>query len=125
MKLSRNLLLAPVLLTLLSGCVIAVNTDDLENDPDDWSKRAEDNRDSLRGMSVGRSMNSIVNEMGDPDISEAFERDGKTYHVYYYRTQRVRSDYRTTKDEATPLVFVDGVLVGWGEIAIENAKISQ
>jgi len=28
---------------------------------------------------------------------------------------------RTTKDETTPLVFVDGELVGWGESAIEYA----
>jgi hypothetical protein len=41
--------------------------------------------------------------------------------VLLYRTRLVREDGRTTRDETTPLVFVDGELVGWGESAVENA----
>ena len=121
MKFSRSVILIPALVSSLSGCVIAVGSDRFESD-DDWAGRAKANNRSILSMDVGRSMESIVNEMGNPDITEAFQREEKAVRIYYYRTQRLRSDYRTTKDEATPLVFIDGVLVGWGETAIENAK---
>jgi len=121
MKFSRSVILIPALVSSLSGCVIAVGSDRFESD-DDWAGRAKANNRSILSMDIGRSMESIVNEMGNPDITEAFQREEKTVHIYYYRTQHLRSDYRTTKDEATPLVFIDGVLVGWGETAIENAK---
>lgn len=122
MNFSRSLILISTLVSTLSGCVIAVDGDGFNNDDDQWAERAEANNRSLRNMDVGRSIESIVNEMGDPDITEAFKRDSTTVRIYYYRTQRVRSDYRTTKDEATPLVFIDSLLVGWGEAAIEKAK---
>lgn len=122
MKFSRSLILIPALVSSLSGCVIAVGGDGFDNDDDNWAERAKANNRSLQSMDVGRSMESIVNEMGDPDITEVFERNEKTVRIYYYRTQRVRSDYRTTKDEATPLVFVDDKLIGWGEAAIDSAK---
>ena len=39
------------------------------------------------------------------------------YEVLFFRTHRTHSDGETTKDECTPLVFRDGVLIGFGDKA--------
>lgn len=121
----RVFILFVVLLSMV-GCVIAVNPDRWEDDDDDsWAERARHNSQEIDRLVVGASMDSVIASMGQPDIREAFVRAGTTYDAYYYRTHRVKSDYRTTKDEAVPLVFVGGKLVGWGESAIENALVTQ
>ena len=68
-----------------------------------------------------RASSSVVADLGDPDFTDAFARGDSEYVVLRYRTQRVKGDGITTRDETTPLVFVDGNLVGWGESAIEHA----
>lgn len=110
-----------LLLTLLTGCVIAVGTDDFEEGSRKWHREAESNLRHIHDLRIGGSLESVVDEMGQPDISEAFVSSGKTYRVYYYRTARVHSDGKTTKDETTPLVFVEDRLVGWGDTALQQA----
>jgi hypothetical protein len=40
--------------------------------------------------------------------------------VLYYRTRRVDDDGITTKNECTPLVFINNELVGWGELSLSK-----
>ena len=47
--------------------------------------------------------------------------DGSEIEVLFFRTRHRHSDGETTPDETTPLVFVDGELVGWGAAAYEDA----
>ena len=122
----RTLLLLPFAV-LLSGCVIAVDADgDDEGDwGDDWRDQQERNLDAIADLRVGLSRESVEAEMGRADIVEAFVRDGEEFVVLRYRTQRRHGDGETTRDETTPLVFVDGDLVGWGEDAVEFATTPQ
>lgn len=112
-----------VLLTLaLSGCVISVRDDGgWDDDPDDWQQVQERNQEAVAHLSLGRSLGSVTGELGTPDMTESFVRDGRTFEVLFYRTHRVHDDGRTTRDETTPLVFVDDELVGWGESAVKHA----
>lgn len=108
------------LVALLSGCVIAVNTDDWE-DSNAWYVQQKKNERRIDRLQLGLAETAVRDEMGKPDFKEAFMRNGDEFVVLYYRTHHVESDGITTKDETTPLVFVDGELVGWGESALENA----
>lgn len=119
MRMLKLMILLPVLMLPLGGCVIAVNTDDM--DSADWEDREQRNERAIRRMSLGRSAMSIESELGEADFEETFWREGEQFRVLFYRTQRMRGDGRTTRDETTPLVFIDGELVGWGESAIEHA----
>lgn len=109
-----------LMLTSLAGCVVAIGNDS-DHDEDQWENRQERNDRYIRQLQLGQSQSLVESELGRPDFSESFRRDGDEYQVIYYRTQRVRGDGHTTRDETTPLVFVDQVLVGWGESAIDRA----
>lgn len=114
-------LMAILLLAItLSGCIIAIGTDTFD-DLADWQVRQGKNTLYIRHLDLGRSLSSIEADLGFPDFTESFTRDGEAFQVFYYRTQRIHGDGRTTIDETTPLVFIDGELVGWGHSAIEKA----
>ncbi len=120
MKLTPAQVLIPLVTTLwLTGCVIAVNTEDWEDG--NWHHRQEKNSQRIEHLELGKTEDTVRDELGNPDFTESFLREGDTYTVLFYRTQHVRSDGVTTKDETTPLVFVDDRLVGWGENAVEYA----
>ena len=110
-------------LLMLGGCVISVNTDDDWEHSDGWKARQRDNERTINSLEIGDSKVSIRDELGKPDFNESFIRNDQTYSVLYYRTRHVSSDGETTKDETTPLVFVEGSLVGWGESAIKHALV--
>jgi hypothetical protein len=114
--------LAAVLLssTALSGCVVAIGNDAFEEDVK-WEQSQKRNDRFIANISLGASMASIVSELGKPDYRDSFQRNGDVFQVLYYRTQHKHSDGETTRDETTPLVFIDGTLVGYGPTAIENA----
>lgn len=104
---------------LLSGCVISVDGDhDGYDNGSTWSEREEDNREQIGRLNIGASINSVRNKMGVPDFDELLLKNEKEHRVLFYRTQRNKGDGVTTKDECTPIVFVNGALIGFGETAL-------
>jgi hypothetical protein len=102
----------------LTGCVI--NVGDGESDWDNngaWEKIQESNRDGLSRISLGMSKEQVTTLMGTADFNEAYIQQDKEVHVLFYRTQRVKGDGKTTKDECTPVVISNNAVVGWGEKA--------
>jgi hypothetical protein len=121
----HRLLLPALSALLLSGCVIAVDHHPDDEDGDGWRERQRENRRSIAELELGRSRSSVEVQLGEPDFFETFQRDGERFVVLRYRTHRVRKDGETTRDETTPLVFVDDALVGWGESAVEFATADR
>ena len=105
-------------LSLLGGCVIAVNTPE---DGSHWYNRQQHNKHAIEHMTLGRKRSSVEAQLGDPDFVDSFVRKGSKFTVLYYRTRRLHDDGKTTRDETTPLVFVNGQLVGWGPSAVDHA----
>lgn len=108
---------------LLQGCVIAVNTDDFEDES--WFSKQTHNAEVIENLGLGASETEIRDELGEPNFTESFKREGYTYRILFYRTSHHAHDGVTTRDETTPLVFVDGELVGWGDSAIEHATAGR
>lgn len=104
---------------LLSGCVISVDDDNYSDGRNSWSQIEEDNRESISELSMGNSLNSVRRKMGVPDFDELMVKNNEEHRVLYYRTQRNRGDGATTKDECTPILFINGELVGFGESALK------
>lgn len=114
--------LAAILLssTALSGCVVAIGNDGFGDD-EQWEETQKRNDRYIGGSVLGSSMTAVQADLGEPNYRESFQREGEIFDVLYYRTQHRHSDGQTTKDETTPMVFIDGKLVGYGASAIENA----
>ena len=106
--------------TALTGCVVAIGNDGFQED-EQWEQEQRRNDRYIDGVQLGTSINAIRADLGEADFQDSFQRDGEVFDVLYYRTHHSHSDGKTTRDETTPMVFVDGQLVGYGPTAIENA----
>lgn len=106
---------------LLSGCVISVNDDGVKTGySSDWSDREENNRRHIANLELGASLESVSRKMGIADFDELKSTDNGPVRILFYRTQRLKGDGVTTKDECTPIVFVNNELVGWGFTALDD-----
>ncbi|MBY6204087.1 DUF3192 domain-containing protein [Halomonas denitrificans] len=116
MKSASRLLVLLTAATILSGCVVAIGND--SDRRDDWARLERENREAISMLEIGMTRAEVESRMPHPPaMSEAFPIDGEAYTVLFYRTQRVEGDGRTTRDETTPVIFVDGILDAWGEAA--------
>ena len=116
-----KLFAAATLTSLLSGCVIAVGNDDM--DDDSWSKAKktqQHNQNYINQLKTGAAAASVRNSLGTPDFTESFQKEGETVEVLFYRTHRSHGDGMTSKDECTALIFKRGLLVGWGDKAYQQ-----
>ncbi|MGS2719939.1 DUF3192 domain-containing protein [Paraglaciecola aestuariivivens] len=103
----------------LSGCVISVDGDGNYSHQSDWEKQERKNRQLIAQLMPNQDFQVVKNRLGTADFNEFFEKDGNTYRVLFYRTHRTEGDGVTTKDECTPLVFKNDLLVGWGDSAYQ------
>lgn len=117
-------LLAPALAALLAtGCVIVTDRDDWDDhdsDSSSWQEAQRRNADYIDGLRLGVSIEKVRGALGRADFSDAFRDDHGEVLVLRYRTHHRHSDGKTTRDETTPLVFVNGHLEGWGEDALRR-----
>lgn len=91
-----------------------------------------DNRAKLFRLEPGQTRQQVLDEMGtepqeynkgafrsdgvvpNPYDSETHVLGGGEIEILYYATNVSNNDGVITNDELTPLVLVDGILVGWG-----------
>ncbi len=52
--------------------------------------------------------------INNPYRSEILQGKDKTFEVLYYYTDVKQQDGAITDDELTPVVFDNGILIGWG-----------
>lgn len=107
---------------LLSGCVISIDGDseDGYSSHSSWSKTEKQNRKKISELSPGTAISAVRNSMGTPDFDELIVKNGKEHRVLFYRTQRTEGDGITTKDECTPILFINNELIGFGETALNS-----
>ncbi|RLQ20599.1 DUF3192 domain-containing protein [Seongchinamella sediminis] len=109
------------LLTLpTSGCVY-VDGEHISNA--DWKQEQRTNRELIAGLELGSSRSDVIARLGTPAESEAFELDGEEVRVLFYRTHWKEGDGATSRDETTPLVFMNNRLVGWGSAVYDDLRI--
>ena len=87
-----------------------------------WRAEQRENREAISRLEIGSPRSAVLSELGSPHFSEAFDRDGEEIRILFYRTQRRHSDGRTTRDETTPLIFENELLVGWGDSVYEDVR---
>jgi len=122
MKILINLAAALLLTFSLSGCIVVGGGDWDHDDSSNWREHQRNNLRTISQLEINDSRETILDQLGAPDFSEAFSKGDDSYRVLFYRTQHEHSDGETTKDETTPLVFKNGRLVGWGQDALNSAR---
>lgn len=117
-----RILIAVVLYGVFAAAVLYFHEDDKPQDMS-WEDREGYNRQYIAKLTLdGTSVDTILAELGSPDLTEAKKVTVNNYQVMFYRTQHRHSDGITTQDECTALLFKDGVLVGIGETAYQDYK---
>lgn len=104
--------LVAILSLAATGCVY-VNGENVGID--DWQKEQRVNRKEISELEIGMTRGAVIDRLGTPADSEAFTHEGEEVRVLFYRTQRKHSDGETSRDETTPLVFKNDLLLGWGD----------
>ncbi|MBR9727380.1 DUF3192 domain-containing protein [Shewanella intestini] len=124
---SKLLVTLMMILTIvsLSGCVLNIGDHESKKNTDYWKVQQEKNRTNLTTLTMGMSKDQVLLIMGTADFTEAHlsqapQTEQQEVEVYFYRTQWTKGDGRTTKDECTPVVLRNKVLVGWGESAYKS-----
>lgn len=106
------------------GCVIAVGDKDIEaahrEHSATWEVDQKENRHQISTLVLSQNYSQLLELMGTPDFSEHFVQKDQRYQVLYYRTHASHS--KLNKEDCTPLVFQNKLLVGWGKQALENIK---
>ncbi|CAI8152866.1 DUF3192 domain-containing protein [Pseudidiomarina mangrovi] len=104
----------------LQGCVIAVGGEgyDSYDSSSDYRNTEKRNRQYIASLTEGTTLAAVEAELGAPNFSDLVTVDGVRYRVMYYRTHRVQADGNTTRDECTPVVFADGLMIGTGDLAL-------
>jgi len=81
-----------------------------------WQKEMATNNRNIAKLEIGMKMDDALNIMGEPLLREAYAQDdGSVFEAIFYYTNRVLAAGNQTKDEMTPICFVDKVLIGWGQ----------
>lgn len=78
---------------------------------DDWTERQRANRRRIEALGADATLESVHAALGVPDFIDAFANGVQVHH---YRTRSLNQDGYTTRDETTPLVFIDERLVSTG-----------
>ena len=112
-----GLLALSLSVVLLTGCVVSVGGNRGSGGEAAWQQAERENREAIARLANGMYIEDVRRKMGTPDFLESLTVDGVPHQVLFYRTHRVRADGQTTRDETTPLIFEDGFLIGWGEVA--------
>lgn len=112
MKSLVHLCLVALLSLTATGCVY-INGASVGQD--DWREVQQGNREMISQLEMGSQRSVVVQKLGTPSDSEAFNHDGEAVSVLFYRTHRKHSDGETTRNETTPLIFKNDVLIGWGD----------
>ena len=69
------------------------------------------------GTNVYKTSNGTIN---NPYKTEILKEGENIYEVVFYYTDYKKSDNLITDDELTPIVFSDGVLIGYGWMFVDD-----
>ncbi len=73
-------------------------------------EQARVNLDHSRQLRVGLTKAEVLQIMGEPESSEVYNTPDRWFYYAYPQWH----DFLVTEDECLPLIFEDGVLIGWG-----------
>lgn len=87
---------------------------------------AAKNRSNLVNLKIGMTKNQVIELMGAPSKTEAYEIQGKNLEFWLYLTEYTWTQFTGAKMDYTPLAFKGDILKGWGRNYYDQAlRIKQ
>ncbi|KZN38556.1 DUF3192 domain-containing protein [Pseudoalteromonas luteoviolacea] len=85
-----------------------------------WKDREAFNKRFISKLKPNAEMelNTVLDNLGSPDLTYVKSDDKDVYQIVFYRTQLMKPDGITTQDECTGMLFKNGQLMLWGAGAI-------
>lgn len=119
----KTLLAAFLISPLLTGCVIAVSDGEADthwvgDSGASWKTHHKKNREVISKLQMDSSYQSVLAQLKTPNFTELLKKGDDVYQVIFYATHSIHSDGKMTKDECTPLIFINDKLVGVGNNAL-------
>lgn len=115
MKSKLPVIIISIFVTYVAFVAVIMLTYDPSPDEMRWEDRQAYNKAMMAEISIGQSIAEIKSLFGKADFTEAKISNEQHLQVLFYRTHHVTSDGETSKEECTPLLFKQGVLIAWGE----------
>lgn len=69
-----------------------------------------ENTENVKKLKKGMTKQEVVEIMGNPLVDEKYNKP----NIWFYYTEWDWADAARTEIECTPLVFENGILIGWG-----------
>lgn len=84
------------------------------------------NRSKLVNLRIGMTKNQVIELMGVPSKTEAYEIQGNNLEFWLYLTEYTWTEFTGSKPDYTPLAFEGDILKGWGRNYYDQAlRIKQ
>ncbi|MFZ5572215.1 MAG: DUF3192 domain-containing protein [Thermodesulfobacteriota bacterium] len=129
MKTIRLILKALASAMLLTGCMFYWNEDtktlkwEPQYEPLTYEMEDLTNQYHLQRLVTGMSRDEVYEVMGMPDIYGMYENVNRDYvAVFYYYTGTRVNEGAAAREECTPVVLRNGVLIGWGNDFLKGLK---
>ena len=119
-----------IFFTLVAGSALANDNTEpsaVDSNTVPLEQLAQGNQVNINKLTVGISKSAVVETMGtkvastnnglvlNPFRSEAFQdKSSVQYEILYYVTEKNRPFQPIKNEQMTPLIFKNGVLIGWG-----------
>ena len=100
-----------LLLFSLSFCFIFTSCSFLDRYDPGFVERQQ-NMDNAKKLKLGMTKKQVLAIMGEPLVSEKYNKP----NIWFYYTDWDWADCARNEEECTPLVFENGILVGWGRV---------
>ena len=82
-------------------------------------REAQTNVENSKNLRVGMTKVEVLRIMGEPLQDETFCRPD----LWYYYIETVWADGLVAEEECMPLVFKDGILIGWGRVFLTKYRL--
>ncbi|MBS3797654.1 MULTISPECIES: DUF3192 domain-containing protein [unclassified Pseudoalteromonas] len=116
-KVLKYIILGIGVYAVIATLVMSLYKDDpgamVWQDREAYNKRFIAKLDSTSPMHI----EEVLATLGTPDLTFVKRRGEDIYQIVFYRTQHVKADGITTKDECTGLLFKNKKLLVWGQQA--------
>lgn len=77
-----------------------------------------ENNENIKKLKKGMTKEEVVKIMGNPLVDEKYN----TPNIWFYYTHWDWADAAKTEIECTPLIFENGLLIGWGSTFYRDYK---